>query len=245
MVAVRVDRVLRPAAGLIAVSEQSKADAVRYMRLPPEKIEVIHHGVGDRFFEVEQAEIDRVQTRYQITRPYLFFLSTIEPRKNVDRLIDAYMSLTHSTRQGFDLVLAGPSGWKSRHTLARLQELPHGVRYIGYVPEADLPALTAGAATFVYPSLYEGFGLPVAQAMACGVPVITSNTGSMPEVAGGAALLVDPYSTSEIRDAMEHLLSSPTLQSQLSLAGRTVSQQYRWRIAAQKTWDFFARIAGK
>jgi alpha-1,3-rhamnosyl/mannosyltransferase len=165
----------------------------------------------------------------------------IEPRKNVDALLDAWQDCR--LRDEFDLVIAGPSGWAAERTLARLASTPPGVRYLGYVKEEELPGLTAGAAAFVYPSLYEGFGIPVAQAMAAGVPVITSNTSCLPEVASGGALLVDPRSAAEIRAAMEKLLSSPALQEELRTAGvARARREYRWDVCARKSMEFFRRL---
>ena len=142
--------------------------------------------------------------RYGLQRPFVLFVGTIEPRKNVDLLLDAWESLPVALRTQYELVVAGPVGWAAETTVARLR----AVRYLGYVPEPDLAPLTAAAEAFVYPSLYEGFGFPVAQAMAAGVAVITSNVSSLPEVAGNAALLVDPRSQSELRAALVRLLGS-------------------------------------
>ena len=126
--------------------------------------------------------------------------------------------------------------------MARLASRIPGVRYLGYVREDELPGLTAGATGFVYPSLYEGFGFPVAQAMAAGVPVITSNTSSLPEVAGDGALLVDPRSADELRSAIQKLLTSPSLQQQLRTAGLARAQEYRWEVCARKSLEFFRRL---
>ena len=222
--------VLRRAAGLIAISENTRQDAVRLLGLDPARITVIYPGVPEVFFNARPAEA---------AKPYVLFVGTIEPRKNIDTLLDAWENF--APRSEFDLVIAGPAGWASEKTLARLAAKPEGVRYLGYVTEAALPGLTAGATAFVYPSLYEGFGFPVAQAMAAGVPVITSNTSCLPEIAGEAALLVDPRSLAEIQAALERLLDSPALQEQLRAAGLARAQQYRWEICARKSLEFFHR----
>ena len=141
---------------------------------------MIHSGVPEAFFDPDAAAVERVRGRYGLQRPFVLFVGTIEPRKNLDVLMSAYEELPASTREAFELVIAGPSGWAAAETKARLRT----VRYLGYVPEPDLAPLTAGATVFAYPSLYEGFGFPVAQAMAAGVPVITSNISSLPEIAG-------------------------------------------------------------
>src|SRR5262249_9022042 len=135
---------------LIAVSEATKRDAVQLLGLPEGRIAVIYSGVPHSYFQVEPQMIDAVRRKYSLGRPYVLFVGTIEPRKNVDLLLDAFESLAPSIREHYHLVLAGPAGWASGRTLRRLQH----VRYLGYVPEELLPALTAGATAFVYPSLY-------------------------------------------------------------------------------------------
>ncbi len=237
----RADRnfaeILKRADALIAVSRSTKDDAVRVLGLPPEKITVIHSGVAEAFFGVPTDAIARVKQHYRLHRPYVLFTGTIEPRKNIDTLLDAYASMELSLREEFDMVVAGPAGWAPSATIARLKE----VRYLGYVPEPDLAPLTAGAAIFAYPSLYEGFGFPVAQAMAAGVPVITSNVSSLPEVAGDAAVMVDPRSIAELRNALTRLLLSPDLRAQKGQQGSCRAREFRWDICAAKSLLFFER----
>jgi glycosyltransferase involved in cell wall biosynthesis len=224
--------VLARAHRLIAISENSRRDAAHLAGLDVDRIEVIYPGVPEVYFGAQPRPSDR---------PYILYLGTIEPRKNVDTLLDAWSSFR--LQGDFDLVIAGASGWSSETTLARLASRPVGVRYLGYVAEDELPGLLAGASAFVYPSLYEGFGFPVAQAMAAGVPVITSNTSCLPEVAGDGALLVDPRSAGEIRAAMEKLLTSPSLRQQLRTAGvARARREYRWDICARKSLEFFSRV---
>ncbi len=223
--------VLARASRLIAISDNTRQDAARLLGLDADRIEVIYPGVPEVYFGAQARPSQR---------PYVLYLGTIEPRKNVDTLLDAWSSFR--LRGDFDLVVAGASGWAGEKTLARLGARAAGVRYLGYVPEDELPGLTAGATAFVYPSLYEGFGFPVAQAMAAGVPVITSNTSCLPEVAGGGALLVDPRSPSEIQAAMEKLLTSPELRRQLSTEGLDrARREFRWNVCARKSLEFFHR----
>lgn len=237
------EHVLPRASRLIAVSEATKRDATQILKLAPEKIEVIYPGVDPRFFEATKSEAAAVARRYQLQHPFILFVGTIEPRKNVDRLIDAYLRLPRSLQHQFDLVVAGPKGWASQSTLARLQAYPGRVRYLGYVPDRDLPSLTAAATLFVYPSLYEGFGFPVVQAMAAGVPVITSRRASLPEVAADCARLVNPEDLQELTTALEELLVSEDLRSKLSAAGRQRAQAFRWEVTAQRSLQFFHRAA--
>jgi alpha-1,3-rhamnosyl/mannosyltransferase len=239
----RADRnfegILRRADGLIAVSESTKSDAVRVLGLRPEKITVIHSGIAAPFFDVSAEVIDAVRARYGINRPFVLFVGTIEPRKNIDMLLDAYEGLPASVRQEFELVVAGPMGWAPEETATRVRS----VRYLGYIPEPDIAPLTAAATVFAYPSLYEGFGFPVAQAMAAGTPVITSNVSSLPEITGDAALLIDPRSLTELRDALSRLLLSPTLRADLAAKGRARARAFGWEACAARSLAFFREIA--
>lgn len=227
------DQVIRRAAGVIAISESTRADAVRVLGLRPERVRVIYPGVAPEFFNA--APLDAA-------RKYVLFVGTVEPRKNLGVLLDAYQALPRPIRDEFELVIAGPPGWGDPSLLRRLEAGVPGVRYLGYVAEQELPALTAGASAFVYPSLYEGFGLPLAQAMAAGIPAITSNVSSLPEVAAGAALLVDPHSAAELRAALERLLTSPSLAAELGRKGRLRAACYRWELAARQSLEFFETL---
>jgi alpha-1,3-rhamnosyl/mannosyltransferase len=231
----------RAADRLIAVSAHTRDDAVKVLGVSEEKITVIHSGVPDAFFDPHAAAVQRVRERYGLRRPFVLFVGTIEPRKNLDVLMSAYQELPASTREAFELVIAGPSGWAAAETKARLRT----ARYLGYVPEPDLAPLTAGATVFAYPSLYEGFGFPVAQAMAAGVPVITSNTSSLPEIAGGAAALVDPRSQAELRNALGRLLDSPEQRAKMAAAGRLRAREFRWEKCAARSLEFFESVSGQ
>jgi glycosyltransferase involved in cell wall biosynthesis len=224
--------ILKRATRLIAVSENTKRDAVRLLGIEPERIEVIYSGVDERFFTA------RPLVR---ARPYVLFLGTIEPRKNLDALLDAW----RLAPDNFDLLVAGPAGWNSGAAMARLRSGARNIHYLGYVPESQIPALTAGASAFAYPSLYEGFGFPVAQAMAAGVPVVTSNTSCLPEIAGDGALPVDPRSPSEIGAALNRVLGDPALSARLAAAGRQRAQRYRWEECARRSLEFFEKVAGR
>jgi alpha-1,3-rhamnosyl/mannosyltransferase len=227
------ERVLRHADRLIAISENTRRDATRLLGLPPEKIEVIYPGVADAFFDAKPLAA---------SRPYVLFVGTIEPRKNVDTLLDAWAQLGPSLREEFELLVAGPEGWGAERTMARLRAGAGGVRYLGYVSEQELPSLTAGATVFVYPSLYEGFGFPVAQAMAARVPAITSNLSSLPEVAAAGSVLVDPRSAGELHGGLELLLTSPSLRAKLARDGFRHAQEFRWETCARKSLQFFHRL---
>jgi glycosyltransferase involved in cell wall biosynthesis len=226
------EQILRRADGLIAVSENTRQDAIRVLGIAPERVTTIHSGVAQEYFDA--APVTRAM-------PYALYVGAIEPRKNLETLLDAWRLLKPDLRGAFDLAIAGPMAWASEATRERIRT---ETTYLGYVPEADLPGLIAGAAVFVYPSLYEGFGFPVAQAMAAGAPVITSNTSCLPEITGEAASLVDPRSAAEIAAALARLLESPTLRAELSERGRQRAQRYRWEACAAQSLEFFRKVAG-
>jgi glycosyltransferase involved in cell wall biosynthesis len=241
------ERVLRRADGLIAVSENTRADAIRILRLRPEKIRVIYPGAGSGYFSAGLAEATHAAQACSIGVPYFLFVGTVEPRKNLDTLLDAWLSLPTTFRHENELVVAGMPGWKSGNTLRRLAQLTRersGVRYLGYVPEPLLPGLTAGSQGLIYPSHYEGFGIPVVQAMAAGCPVIASGVSSLPEVTGGAALLIDPRSAGEIARAIRRLQESDALRGKLRSAGRERARHFTWEKAAESSFQYFAGLAG-
>lgn len=224
------ERVIKRARGLIAVSEHTRQDAIRILGLDPAKIRTIYSGVPPAYFDA--APLRRA-------KPYLLYAGTIEPRKNVDLMLNAFAKL----ETDHELLIAGPEGWNSAHTMQRLrQNQVRNVRYLGYVPEADMPGLFAGATAFVYPSLYEGFGFPVAQAMAARVPVLTSNASCLPEVAGEGAITVDPRSEAELTAGLQRLLDSVDLRQTLASRGRERAELYRWETCAIQSIEWFREL---
>lgn len=225
------ERILHRADGLIAVSESTRRDAIELLDLPSDRVRTIYSGVDERFFD---AAPDTTRAK-----PYVLYVGTIEPRKNIETLLNAWKLLDADLRQHFDLVLAGPMGWASPATQARVHAESH---YLGYVGEAQLPALTAGASVFVYPSLYEGFGFPVVQAMAAGVPVVTSNVSSLPEVTGKGGILVEPRSTSQLAAAITALLTDEPRRQVLGREARKHADQFRWARCASESIAFFEAL---
>jgi len=224
------ERILKRADGLIAVSENTRRDAIRLLGIRPERITTIYSGVPETFFNASPPR--RV-------RPYVLYVGTIEPRKNLTTLLDAWKQVNAALREQFELVIAGPVGWSAETMMARIRA---EATYLGYVSEEDLPGLVAGATAFVYPSLYEGFGFPVVQAMAAGVPVVTSNVSCLPEVAGDAAVLVDPRSAAEIGGAVSRVLESAEMRRELGDRGRARARRYRWEACAEDSWRFFRGV---
>ena len=226
------EAILRRADGLIAVSENTRQDTIRVLWIAPDRIRTIYSGVAEEYFQAQP--VPRA-------RPYALYVGTIEPRKNLDTLLDAWALLKPSLRGEFDLLIAGPRGWSSDQTFARIER---EATYLGYVPENDLPGLTAGATVFLYPSLYEGFGFPVAQAMAAGAPVVTSNNSCLPEIVSDAAILVDPRIASEIAAALTRLFESDSLRADLSARGRKRAELFRWEKCATESLHFFRSVCG-
>jgi alpha-1,3-rhamnosyl/mannosyltransferase len=226
------DRILRRADGVIAVSENTRQDAIRLLGIAPDRIHTIHSGVARAYFDAAPTWRER---------PYVLYVGTIEPRKNLDALLDAWALLKPSLLDEFDLLIAGPLGWNSEKTLGRVER---EATYLGYVPEDNLPGLTAGATVFVYPSLYEGFGFPVVQAMAAAVPVLTSNNSCLPEITGGAAILIDPKSAGEIASALTRMLESESLLADFAARGRMRADLYRWETCATQSLQFFRSVHG-
>ena len=222
---------------IIAVSESTKRDLIEQYRVPEEKVSVIYHGVSDRYFNKEnQAAKSIVLKKYHLPEKYILFLGNLEIRKNVSGLIAAWQALKTEHKQSFPLVLCGSlqKGY--------LPGLPEGIIHIGYCDEEDKPALYQLASFMVYPSFYEGFGLPVLEAMASGCPVICSYATSIPEVTRGAALLVNPYRIAELTAAMEALANDQQYLSNLSSAGQVVARQFTWEKAARSTLELFHSI---
>lgn len=227
---------------LIAVSEATARDLIEDLGVAPERIRVIPNAASDHFFAPPTLEVrDAVTARHGLPARYFLYLGTIEPRKNLEALLAAYRALPLATRSAYPLLLAGGRGWLDAPIFEALARTP-GARWLGRVPEADLPALLGGAAAFVYPSLYEGFGLPVLEAMAAGAPVITSNVSSLPEVAGEAALLVDPHDVAALSAAMARLADDPALAERLRAAGRLQAARFSWRRAAEETLGVYAEL---
>lgn len=221
----RADRVL-------ADSEATRADLIELLGTPPEKVEVLYSGVDARFHpRPEAGERERLRARYGLDRPYVLAVGTLQPRKNYVRLIRAFARLPE---KDIVLVIAGGRGWLYEEVLAEATRFPDRVRILGFVEEEDLPALYREARLFVMPSFYEGFGLPVLEAMACGVPVVCSNASSLPEVAGDAALLVDPTDEEGLTAAMRRALEDEALRAQMRAQGLTRAAAFPWERAARQ-----------
>ncbi len=230
---------------IIAVSEATRRDLVAAYHLPPEKITVIYEAAAPHFKPQPQAAQDRVRAVYGLPEHYLLYVGTIEPRKNLERLLSAWAPL-YRAGECPPLVIVGKRGWLSDGFFAALHACPaqDGVILTGYVRDADLPALYTAATVFVFPSLYEGFGLPILEAMACGTPVICSNSSSLPEVAGEAALLADPTDVEAMREALRALVLDQDRRVELRARGLQQASNFSWAQAVKQTLDVYDNVRG-
>ncbi|MHB1361012.1 MAG: glycosyltransferase family 4 protein [Thermoleophilia bacterium] len=229
---------------IIAVSNNTKLDLVRLMNVPSWKVEVVHEGAPEEFNPTVTDEDEEAMGHYGIIKPYILFVGTLEPRKNLNFLIKSFDKVAKANPD-VHLVLAGRRGWMAQAIFDELErrDLLGRVHITGYVRERYLPALYRQAAAFVYPSLYEGFGLPPLEAMSSGTPVIVSRSSSLPEVVGDAGLYVNPLDTNEFAQAMNSILSDPELASGLRQKGLERASQFSWKKAARQTLDILRDAA--
>jgi glycosyltransferase involved in cell wall biosynthesis len=226
----------RRADHIIAVSEATRRDLIEIYGVSPEKVTVVLEAADPRFQPPPAAAVTAARARYKLPDDYVLYLGTIEPRKNLIRMLHAWSDL-YQAGEAPPWVIVGQHGWLSDDFYAALKASPSrgAVRFTGYVEDADLPALYAGATTFVFPSLYEGFGLPPLEAMACGAPVLCANTSSLPEVVGDAALTVDPTDTDALRTSLRRMLRNADLRAELRTRGLERAAQFSWKRAARET----------
>ncbi len=201
---------VRKADRILTVSETSKRDILKFFDIPPEKVAVIYNAIDERFLaEPDEEQMDRIRQRYQLDHPFLLYVGNIKPHKNLGRLIEAFARVKSSGLDDLRLVIVGDqvSRYPPLRQAVHRHRLDKEVRFLGFQPYDTLAVFYRLSRAFVFPSLYEGFGLPPLEAMACGTPVVTSNVSSLPEVAGGAAILVDPYDPASIADGISRAVS--------------------------------------
>ncbi|NMG56615.1 glycosyltransferase family 4 protein [Aromatoleum aromaticum] len=232
---------------VLTISEFSRQEIARWFRLPESRISVIPLWVDARWFETpEEAELERVRRDYALPGRFFLFVGTLQPRKNLERLVQAHAMLPANVRRDCPLIVAGRSGWGCEDLVGRLEGggLPD-VRWLSYVPDADLPVMLALATALVFPSLYEGFGLPVLEAFAAGTPVIASSAASVPEVAGDAALLADPMDARGWCEAMAALADDDTLAGRLRESGRARARLFSWDRTAAELAQLYGQVVGR
>ena len=238
----------RRAAHIITVSDYSRRDISRTYGIDPEHITVTPEAAPLNFAPItNETELRRIRETYGIQRDYILSLCSIQPRKNLVRLIEAYSCLRRVSPEVKlpQLVLAGKRGWLENETFraAERDALGRDILFTGYVPEHDLVGLYSGAICFVYPSYFEGFGLPVVEAMQCGVPVIAGNRTSLPEIVGEAGLLFDPFDTAELVKALTRVLDDSAYRADLRTRGLERAKDFNWKTTAQLTLNAYHRAA--
>lgn len=241
-----VPRSVKRADHVLADSLATKLDIVDLYGISPERVEVLLSGVDPIFRPIHSANFASIRAKYHIgERPYLFAVGTVQPRKNYARLIEA-VSILRTGGLEIDLVIAGGKGWLEDPIYAALDQFrmrPY-VHFIGFAAEEDLPVLYSHALCSVFPSLYEGFGLPILEAMACGTPVVTSNLSSMPEVAGDAALLVDPHDVEGIANGIRSVIEDSGLRQSLIYKGQDRAKLFTWEKSARQLLQVYQRLLG-
>ncbi len=228
---------------IIAVSESTKQDLVELYKIKPEKINIVYSGIGKKFkVKSSKLKVQKIKKKYRLPDKFILFLGTIEPRKNLIGLIRAYELLRGKTHkltnsQIHKLIIAGTKGWlyEDIFKIARQSKYSKDIIFTGFIEDEDKPYLYNLASLFVYPSFYEGFGFPPLEAMACGLPTITSNVSSLPEIVGDAGIMVDPYKPGELALAMEMILSDGELRQRLSEKGIEQAKKFSWKESAKST----------
>lgn len=239
-----VPRFAAEADAILAYSESTKGDIVRYLAVDPAKVTVAPLAVDEDFIPISRDEAaERIKARYGIGEPFLLFVSTLEPRKNVPTLLRAFALLAKDIPHR--LVLVGRTGWGTEEIFATLDSLNLGERVVraGFVPQQDLLAFYCAADAFVFPTLYEGFGLPLLEALSCGCPVVTAKNSSVPEVTDAAALYADPRDPESVAAAVRRVLEDGSLRADLVARGRAQAKKFSWATCAQRTLEVYRSVA--
>lgn len=238
----------RRARMILTVSQHSRTDIISLLLVPPERVRAVYNGVTEEFRVIpDRTVLERFRERYRMTTPVLLSLGTIQPRKNVDVIIQAFARLKRGTGIPHRLYIVGRKGWLAEglEELAGRLGVHDDVVFVGAAPDEDLPLFYNVADVFINPSSYEGFGLTLLEAMACGVPVVTSEVSSIPEVVGDAALTVSPRDVEGVADAVSRLLNDPTLRAQCVERGRGRAARFHWRTAAEEVLAAYNEIRGQ
>ena len=235
---------LRRADRVITISEETRRDVIELCGVPPERVTAILLAADERFEPAAPDDVTAFRARHDLPDRSVLYQGTLQPRKNVETLVRAYARLRDQGSDDHILVLAGPRGWQyeSIFELTRQLGLADSVRFPGFVPDDDLPLWYSSATVFAYPSVYEGFGLPLLEAMACGAPVVSSNASSLPEVVGDAGVLVDPSDVEGLCSALRQLLEDEPRRQALATAGRARAQTFSWRRTASETVQVYREV---
>jgi glycosyltransferase involved in cell wall biosynthesis len=234
----------RRAARVVTVSEASKRDIMHFLRTPASKIDVVYNGFDEHLARPTTETLLLVRDRFQLDKPFVLYAGNIKPHKNVERLIEAFAKV-RARGHDYSLLIIGDevSRYANLRRLVHRHQMRQHVRFLGFVSTDMLAALYRLARVFVFPSLYEGFGLPPLEAMASGTPVITSNTSSLPEVVGDAGVLIDPLSEDELADAICRVLTDETLRRDLIARGFERVRQFSWERSVKRTYEIYREVA--
>jgi glycosyltransferase involved in cell wall biosynthesis len=238
----------RKADRILTVSEASKRDILRFFKVRPEKVVVVYNAIDERFLAPpDETRMDLVRQRYQLDHPFVLYVGNIKPHKNIERLIAAFGRARSQCHDDLKLIIIGDeiSKYPALRQSVHKHKLDKHVRFLGFQPMETLAAFYRLARAFVFPSLYEGFGLPPLEAMACGAPVVTSNVSSLPEVAGGAALLVDPYNEEAIADGMVRAVTDESLRAELIQKGIDRARSFSWPQSVKKIHEIYMDVANR
>jgi glycosyltransferase involved in cell wall biosynthesis len=237
----------RRARRVLTVSEASKRDILRFCRVPADRVTVIPNAIDDRFrVAPPEDEVERIRERFQLHEPFVLYVGNVKPHKNLERLIQAVHHLHENGYDELKLLVIGSdiSKYATLRRAIHAYNLHRYVRFLGFVPDRTLNILYRLTSVFAFPSLYEGFGLPPLEAMACGAPVVTSNTSSLPEVVGDAAVLVDPTDSRAIAEGLAHVLADPNLRADLRRRGVARAQAFSWAEGARAVRRIYDTASG-
>lgn len=240
-----VPKSIKKASAIITISENSKREIMEEYGVGEDRITIINPAIDHQEYRPRTSEeAATVRKKFNLDKPYILYTGTLEPRKNIVGILEAYAALPEEIRSAYSLVLAGGKGWQDQEIKAKLAELSHlDVRQTGYVADEDLPPLYTAASVFVYPTHYEGFGMPPLEAMACGTPVITSNNSSLPEVVGDAGVMIDADDTAALTANIKKVLSDPQLVETLRQNGFRQAAKFNWEESAKRLKVLIEQVA--
>lgn len=215
---------------IVAISNSTRDDLIKLYDINEEKIEVVYPGVDSIFKPQTFKKVSKIKEKYNITRPYFLFIGSLKPIKNIPKIIEGFYKFLEQTRRSYQLILAGSDFWLDKGIPRRIKQLKLGkeILNLGYLEREELPIIYSGAIAFISPSLYEGFGIPLLEAMSCGTPIITSDVGSMPEVTGDAALLINPNNTDGISEALVKITENKDLRNRMRTRGFKRVKNFSW-----------------
>jgi len=237
-------KIAASATRIITISEFSRNDIAETLSVPKEKIAVTYCGINDKFSVITDTDLkNEIWKKYKFKKRFILYVGALQPRKNIPLLLKAYSELKKNGTFDYELVIAGSTGWRNKNIFVLIEKLglKNDVMFLGYVPEDDLPVIYNLAEFFVYPSFFEGFGMPVLEAMACGCPVISSNTSSLPEVIGEAGIMIDPNNIEDLKDAMIRMTQDHSLKNEMREKGIKRAKLFSWDKCARETLEVYRK----